>query len=307
MNAYEMKEELGLRLEDASEKKFKPPFKLLQLNNAQDMLAHLLVNQRLTELEVLQVHTDSDGVITMDGSGTTVAETQTATAYKVLGGAQGILNVRLDDTNKFATRLEMEDLKKTENYFLIPSTTSPQYYIFENKIYVLPTSGALWSIFYLKVPTQLIYNFTIASIGADTITADGSQDLEETADYYNNAVVYCPAADRYFVITDDDGSLGFTCTPNPNAASADGDKGAVTAADTFSFVTNDFDQTTLSGVTCDLNEALHELVVAFAEASCWKMGNKLDRSKAILDMALLEVKTLNEKYKVESGIGLGGK
>jgi len=307
MNVSEMINELGARLEDADENIFTASFKLLQLNNAQDKLAHLLVNEYLTELEVLQSHTDASGLISMDGSGTTVADTQTATAYKVLRGAEGILKVACGDTGIFATRIPIRDLKKKENTYYAPSAANPLYHVFKNNIYVFPTSATLWDIYYLKVPTSLLCSFGIATIAADTITADGSQDLEETADYYNNAVLYCVTAGRYFIVTDDDGSLGFSVTPNPAAVSADEAQPIVTAADTFYFLTNDFDQTSLDSVTCDLNPSLHELVVSFAEAGCWKMGNKLDRAKATLEMALMEVQTLNDRYKIESGMGIGSR
>jgi len=308
MNVSEMINELGARLEDADENQFTASFKLLQLNNAQRKLAHLLVDEYLTELEVFETLTASaTGLIGMDGSGTEGTDTSTATPHKVLRGAEGILKVASNVSGLFATRLPIRDLKKKENTYYAASAANPLYYVFENNIYVKPAAATKWDIYYQKVPTSLLCSFGIASIAADTITADGDQGLEETADYYNNAVIYCPTAGRYFIITADDGSLGFTVTPNPAAVSADETEPIVTASDTFYFLTHDFDQTSLDSVTCDLNPSLHELVVSFAEAGCWKMGNKLDRAKATLEMSLMEVAALNDRYKVESGMGIGSR
>lgn len=310
MNVSEMINELGARLEDADQNVFTASFKLLQLNNAQDRLAHLLVDEYLTELEVFETLTASaTGLIGMDGSGTEGTDTSTATPHKVLRGAEGILKVASNVTGVFATRLPIRDLKKKENTYYAASAANPLYYVFESNIYVKPAAATKWDVYYQKVPTQLLYAFDITTIATDTLTATqtSGSDLSTTADTYNKAIIYCLTANRYFVIGDQPASLAFPVSPDPASASPGGSGDTVTTSDTFYFISNDFDQLNLAGVTCDLNEALHELVISFAESACWKMNNKLDRSKAILEMALMEVKTLNDRYKVEAGMGIGSK
>jgi len=307
MNVSEMIDELASRLEDLDKKEFTDSFKLLTLNNAQDKLANLLDNKYLTELEYKESVDHSGGMIEMDGSGSN------STAYKVLRGAEGVLRVGRNSDGVFATRIDITDLKKKENTFYAASSQNPLYYIFQNKVYVLPTSETTWDLYYLKTPTTLLHKFTItehSTPSTTTFLVDDDQGLEDDADdddYYNDSVIYSISQGSYHVVTDYDaigavpGTDDRAFTVSPAAASN------FATGDTIYFLTHDFDLLNLSGVTCDLNESLHELIVTFAEAECWKMTGKLDRSKAALEMALLDVKTLNDRFKVEAGMGIGSK
>jgi len=58
---------------------------------------------------------------------------------------------------------------------------------------------------------------------------------------------------------------------------------------------------------CELNPALHELVLDFAEAQLWRMDSKSDRAQSAYNNALNLVKVLNERYQVEKPEGIGTK
>ena len=54
---------------------------------------------------------------------------------------------------------------------------------------------------------------------------------------------------------------------------------------------------------CELNPALQEMVLDFAESQLWRMDGKSDRASAAYNNALNTVKVLNERYATESPIG----
>ena len=60
-------------------------------------------------------------------------------------------------------------------------------------------------------------------------------------------------------------------------------------------------------VECELNPALQELVLDFAEAQLWRMDAKPERAAAAYSNALNVVKVLNERYQVEKPEGIGTK
>ena len=58
---------------------------------------------------------------------------------------------------------------------------------------------------------------------------------------------------------------------------------------------------------CELNPALQELVLDFAEAQLWRMDAKSDRATSAYNSALNVIKTLNERYQAEKPEGIGTK
>ena len=58
---------------------------------------------------------------------------------------------------------------------------------------------------------------------------------------------------------------------------------------------------------CELNIALHELVLDFAEAQLWTMDSKPDRASSAYTNALTLIKVLNERYQLEKPEGIGTK
>ena len=118
----------------------------------------------------------------------------------------GIVGVYDETNNLWCTMVETKDLKRLENSYLSGTTSNPVAYVFQETIYVKPTSVALIDIWYLTEPTDYV-------------------------------------------------------------------AGAITAE-------------------CELNPALHELVLDFAEAQLWRMDAKSDLSQSSYNNALNLVKVL---------------
>lgn len=56
---------------------------------------------------------------------------------------------------------------------------------------------------------------------------------------------------------------------------------------------------------CQLNVALQESIIDFAESQLWKMDNKPDRAGIAYTNAVNQIKALNDRYQVEKPKGIG--
>lgn len=65
------------------------------------------------------------------------------------------------------------------------------------------------------------------------------------------------------------------------------------------------DVTDSSGSESELNEALHEVVLDFAESQLWKMDGNLERGSAAYQNATAIVAALNARYETERPEGIG--
>lgn len=284
-------DQLGLRLEDAGEKTFLATTKLQTLNNAQLRVATSLENEYLTELQVLE----------SGKSLTTGFYALSGLSNKVLKGAEGILSVGISG-GKRATKIDMDDIRKLDNSYLAATAQNPVYYIFQNKIYFYPSTTSQIDIWYLKVPTTMYYRFIALSAGSFTTTqfqGAGSQGLSATNDAYNGAVVWCPEKNAAFIVTDYVGVTNiFTLSPAAEAT--------FSTTDTLIFLSNPFHLTGISGVTCDLNDALINALLGYAEFECWLSDKKRDRADAAEKAANDIIAILNARYVKAEGIGTKG-
>jgi len=144
--------DLGIRLEDAEEKKFTELMKIVALENAQIQTIHLLHPAYFTELEnVTGAKALTDYAL---------AFSALHTDNVPLDGSDGIVAVRDDDTaspNDWHNRISISGLKKLENTYLADGTTNKLYYTFDEKIYVLNGGSTTEDIYvyYLKHPTAI--------------------------------------------------------------------------------------------------------------------------------------------------------
>ena len=137
-----MIDELGLRLEDAAAINFTDTFKLEALNKAQYQLANMLHNSYLTELETEETALDWSG-ISSDGYAFS-----SLTADPVFRGGQGILKVGIGwgapaTTYIWATRLDLQKIKRVENTYLVGSDANPLFYVFKSYLFVSVTTYTL--------------------------------------------------------------------------------------------------------------------------------------------------------------------
>jgi len=284
--------QLGLRLEDPGEGTFYAPTKLQALNNAQLKVATLVDKSYLSKLQKIETDlTLTEGVFDLS-----------TLTFGVLKGDQGIISAGIYG-GKQARRIEVEDIPKLDNFFLQATTQNPVYYIFENKLMFFPVTVTKIDIRYLKVPTTLYYKFTgIPSGGTFStsqwtgVTAEGLSTVDDT---YNGAVVYCPEKGTHHIVTDYDGAgKVFTCSPVAGATFA--------KTDTIYFLSNPFVLTGISGVTCDLNDALIDPVLGYAEQECWLSDAKRERADKAEDKADKVIINLNDTAKKAEGIGTKG-
>lgn len=293
MDVSRMVEMLSYRVGDTNKRLFTDSFLLKTLNKAQVQATQLLNNLYLTELEVLETGKSlSSGALALSGL-----------SNAVLGGEEGILQVKING-GAYCTRISEKYLKDYENYYKVASTDNPYYYVFANKIYVLPATVSKIDVYYLRMPTDLIYrlNADQADSGASKSKFDGrsTDGLSASDDAYNNAPIFHDQKDEFHVVTDYVGAdLEFTVTPAGSENFSENQE--------FYFILNDFDtlsRDNFAGMICDLNPALHEIVISLAEAICWTMDGKADRRQAALDMATMEIEMLNAMVEMAEGIGI---
>lgn len=297
MTIKEIMDFLFVRLEDLDAEAYEKTELIKAVNNAIIRVANEIHAAYLTELQTIQTDvTVTSGKIDLSS----------ALTYKVLRGGEGVKKVVVGGVE--AKPLDAGKTKRLENEFHKGTLKSPKWYVYANNIYIYPITVAKADVWYLKVPTPLLYEFTYAAASPASTTeflGDADQGLSASDDAYNGTTdkervaIYDVKKDAYFVITDYDatgnakGERLFTVS-----AAADANFGT----GSFYFCTHSFDQLNLESLTFELNEGLRNLVLDFAEAECWGMGKELERKNSVLASAMAELALLNDKYK-ESRIG----
>jgi len=294
---------LGRRLEDESGGKFSTALKLDALDVAQHTLSNLIHNAYLTELQVKEFAKEC----TIDTGDDEASFAITSLANEMLRG--GLLAVRFNGI--FCHLIEHKDLKKTENQYNAGTDSNPIAYLFRNRIYVQATDTTPAADFwYLKKPSTLQYIYTTDSVangalsgtlayGIDVVEADLTSS---TDNYYNGSVLYNKTNDFYAIVYDYVGSsTTLKVIYDANEATE------WTASDEFYFVKGNGSVEKLGDYECELNEALHDLVIDFAEAQCWRMDKKRDRAEAVVTKAMAEIQLLNARYAGEAPKGVGSR
>jgi hypothetical protein len=67
----------------------------------------------------------------------------------------GVVSVKDVSGGKFCTMIEPGDVKRLENTYLAGSSSNPVAYVFQEKIFIEPTSVATVDVWYMKAPTDL--------------------------------------------------------------------------------------------------------------------------------------------------------
>lgn len=298
---------LSIRLADAKNIVFTDPVKLTALNAAQIKLAHKLHPSYLSELQVLETAlTATAGVYAM-----------TSLAYSVLKGDQGILKVKLNGGN-YCTRIDIRDLKVTENIYLDGSDENPLYYVWKNTIYIISgqTNPSI-DVFYLKIPNDMFYKIDISAHGTpstSTFLGDESQGLSTTDSKYVGVPVYSTKQSSWHVVSAYD-AIGTVPGTNDRAFTVVPAASANFGDDEIYMIVNDWDDLTVVPTTADatqhlpiteLNPSLHNIVVDIAEAQCWRMDAQRELEDAANARAELLINTLNERRFEAEGIGTVG-
>jgi len=294
MNTHELIDMLALHVEDPEKRNFTNPFKVTALNNGVMKVVQELRTDYLTELQYIKT-----GVTVTAGA--TAALTSSLLDYNVLRGGDGVIAVKDAGTGTWMHRITFQSLGKLKNQYLAGTKDNPLYYVFDNKIYVQPTTITSIDVYFLRQPSTLLHKFT-ASGGSQTTVTSTNTDLSETEDIYNDTVIYNITTDAYFVVND----YAFS---SPTATFTVDDPGGGTAAAAGNecvLLTHDFDSLTIPGIACDLNLSIQELAVMFAEAECWQMDRQIDRWKTAFEAVNARIKVLNDRYEAVQGIGTLG-
>lgn len=211
--------------------------------------------------------------------------------HSVLNGKQGVLQVKITG-GKYFTLFDIDDVKgRTENSLKSGTLNAPKGYVFQNKLYVFPTTITSIDIDYIKQPSPLIYEVAYNAMPSPTTNSfivpvqDG---LVYTTDYYKDAVIYSLQHEKHFIVTA--GTAGGSFTVTPSASSN------FTTGNYFYFVSAPFDQTNLAGVEPDLDPSLHDLIVDLAVARAWEIDGQPERGKAVEASVINQINVLNAPF-----------
>lgn len=305
MYVGQMMDLLALRIQDPNSRDCSPEFRLRALNNGQTRFVNLINKSFLTELHAIE----SNFTLT-SGVSATLTAANLDSGRGVVGGEQGVFGCRVYNATGTGTWLtrsivsgdKIANLKSEELSLNEASLAYPKYHLFENKIYVRPTSVAAIDVFYCKKPDPLLYSFYAAEGGSETslVAGTGATYLSSTNDTYNGAIIYSPTktsavGGHYFQITDYTGSSKTFTTTTATVS--------WTTTDYFWFVTHGFDTLNIDNIECEINDAFHEIIVAFAEAECWARLQKSDKRNEALNAALGEINAYNASVR---DYGTGG-
>lgn len=281
---------LSERFKDLGLSKFTNVILRALLESAEIYVASKLHSAYLDELETPEVSVAvSSGYAALS-----------ALSNNVLGGAQGVREVKLTD-GKICTLIDAKHRKDTESYYRKGSTDDPIAWVQNNRIYVLPSSTALIDVVYLKIPDPLYFNFTSnqADSGASKTKFDGEsgEGLDTTTtNYYLGAVIFNIEKETYHVVTAyNKTDLEFTVVPEAAANFTEGQQ--------FRFLTHDFDALSLSGVDFSLNADKHSMIIDVAEAAGLAQTELHQQREAANSRAENTIAVWNAKYIPPTRLG----
>jgi len=158
MTNTEMTTKLGLLVEDTGDNNFSGAAKFAALNTAQRMVANLLHESYLTELEYKDTVnvSASTGYVVMDGSGN--PSNNKSNKVPIRNSIRNF-QTKIDTTYRYAINIPFSDVKKLENDYLAADTVSPVFWIFGNNITFRPVVDVTSVvIYYLIEPADITAN-----------------------------------------------------------------------------------------------------------------------------------------------------
>lgn len=168
MTGTQLSSILGLRLEDSAESVFTEAMKVDAINVAQRTVVSMVNNAYLSELEEIL-------------EGQAIASTGVTFATAGIDPIRGGLIAVYDSTHsKFCTKLEGGHLfALNNNTYLNGTENNPIYWVFNENIWVRPSSCTLINIWYLKAPTNYIAGAITGQCELDPALQDIVLDFAE--------------------------------------------------------------------------------------------------------------------------------
>lgn len=287
MTGNEMISQLGMRMEDPSQENFTQTMKIDVLNVAQKTVVNLIHNAYLDELESIQDDVSiSSGVVDYSSvfSTTTVSITggggSGATAVPVIrGGYVVAVTVTASGTGYSSdpTVAIAGGGGAGATLGVTRSTTTVGSIAVTN-----PGNGSYSEGSPVRNGITAIYDET-NNLFCSMIEAKDAKRLENSylAGGTNNPVAYTHGQKIYVSPSSTD-TIDVWYLKEPTAIGAD-------------------------DVEADLNVALHEVILDFAESQLWKMDAKNDRATSASASAMGQIEALNARYPTEAPKGIGTK
>lgn len=150
-----MTTKLNFLLEDTGDANFSGASKFSALNTAQRMVANLLHESYLTELEykdtVTHTGNSASGLITLDGGNANLKSTKVPLRNSIRNFQTVISN-----TYRYAISIPFSDVKKIENTYLGADVDNPVFWVFGNNLHFRPiTNVTSVVIYYLIEPADI--------------------------------------------------------------------------------------------------------------------------------------------------------
>jgi len=285
MTGNEMLSTLGLRLEDPSESNFTQAAKLDSLNIAQRSVVNLVNNAYLTDLQVIDRSkgVDAVGSLTITNAGTGYSGNNTLAATG--GGGSGFAGTYTVSNGSIST---VTITNPGSGYTSVPTITLTGTNGQSDTDAVI--TAALGGV----LPFGSLSNVPIRNgiVAVRDVTNNKYANMIEPTDVKRLENSYLAGS-----------------TSNPIAYVFSEriylEPSSVATVDVW-YIKKPID-IGANATECELNIALHEIVIDLAESQLWKMDAKVDRAAAAYGNATAQIEALNARYIAEAPKGIGTK
>ena len=285
MTGNEMISQLGMRMEDPSQENFTQTMKIDVLNVAQKTVVNLIHNAYLDELESIQNDVSiSSGVVDYSS----VFSTTTVTIAGAGSGATAVPVIR-------------------GGYVVAVTVTASGTGYSGTPTATVGAGGGSGATLTVVKSGSTIGSITVSNPGSGY--SEGSPVRNGiTAIYDDTNDLFCSMIEAKDAKRLENSYLAGG-TNNP-VAYTHGQKIYVSPSSTDTIDVWYLKEPTAIGaddVEADLNVALHEVILDFAESQLWKMDAKNDRATSASASAMGQIEALNARYPTEAPKGIGTK
>jgi len=288
MTGNEMISQLGMRMEDPSQENFTQTMKIDVLNVAQKTVVNLIHNAYLDELESIQNDVSiSNGVVDYSSVFST-------TSVVIAGNGSG----------SGATAVPVI----RGGYVVAVTVTAPGSAYANTPTATISGGGGASATLTVTKSANTIGSITVSNPGNGSYSEGSPIRNGITAIYDETNDLFCSMIEAKDAKRLENSYLAGG-TNNP-VAYTHGQKIYVSPSTTDTIDVWYLKEPTAIGADAneaDLNVALHEIILDFAESQLWKMDAKNDRATSASASAMGQIEALNARYPSEAPKGLGTK
>jgi len=286
MTGNEMISQLGMRMEDPSQENFTQTMKIDVLNVAQKTVVNLIHNAYLDELETIQDDVSITGGVVAYSS---VFSTTTVTIAGAGSGATAVPVIR-------------------GGYVVAVTVTAPGTGYSGTPTATVGGGGGSGALLTVVKDGATIGSITVSNPGNGSYSEGSPVRNGITAIYDDTNDLFCSMIEAKDAKRLENSYLAGG-TNNP-VAYTHGQKIYVSPSSTDTIDVWYLKEPTAIGADdneADLNVALHEVILDFAESQLWKMDAKNDRASSASASAMGQIEALNARYPTEAPKGIGTK